>query len=191
MNSGDNRTDRGQESPSALLSVSLTVPVSWQSGLELAVSEAGPAVVRALATAVTLAERPPLVNEDAMGLELEVARLHQKTQLLIELLALSLSRMGNRPSAVDACLSGSRCRWQSASMPVSGSIGALAVWLHPAAPEPMSWPAQIVEVSSQSDGSHRIEAELLPLGEAAQAALDRYIFQLHRRAIAEARSQRC
>lgn len=186
-----NTEDRGLESSSAVLSVSLTLPVSWLAGVELPAAEAGPAVVRALATAVTLAERPPLINEDAMGLELEVARLHQKTQLLIELLALTLARSGNRPLAVEACLSASSCSWQSASVPAPGSSGALAIWLHPAAPEPMNWPAQIAEASSQADGSHRIEACLLPLGEAAQAALDRYIFQLHRRAIAEARSQRC
>lgn len=191
MRAADNKMDRGHESPSDLLSVALTVPVSWQSGIELTAAEAGPAVVRALATAVTLAERAPIVNEDAIGLELEVARLHQKMQLLIELLALSLSRNSGRPSAVEACLSGSGCRWQSASMPVAGSAGVLSIWLHPAAPEPMSWPAEVLEVASQPDGSHRIEARLLPLGEAAQAALDRYIFQLHRRAIAEARSQRC
>lgn len=172
------------------LSVPLCVPLAWQTGEGLKVAEAGTAAVRALATAVSLAERPPLINEEALGLELEVARLHQKTQLLIELLALALGRDGTRPAAIELQLSGTGCSWQSAHAPALGSSGAIALWLHPAAPEPMCWPAEIAELTPQDDGRTRVKARLLPLGEAAQSVLDRHIFQLHRRAIAEARSQR-
>lgn len=172
------------------LSVPLLVPLSWQAGAGLPVAEAGTAAVRALATAVSLAERPPLVNEEASGLELEVTRLHQKTQLLIELLALALSRDSSRPAAIELQLSGTACSWHSDDPPALGSSGALALWLHPAAPEPMRWPAEITEITRHEGGSAYVQARLLPLGEAAQSVLDRHIFQLHRRAVAEARSQR-
>ena len=72
------------------LAVQLQAPVIWQAVAGSTGPEASAAAVRALATAVSLAERAPNVNEEATGLELEVARLHQKTHLLIELLALVL-----------------------------------------------------------------------------------------------------
>lgn len=172
------------------LAVSLTTPMHWRAAATPPAMEAGQAVLRALATATTLAERPPQVNEEAMGMELEVARLHQKTQLLIELLAVALGRDSTRPAPVELQISSSACSWQSRSPPTVGSLGAVALWLHPAAPEPMVWPAEITDAQPQGDGSSVMQARLLPLGEAAQSALDRHIFQLHRRAIAEARSLR-
>ncbi len=172
------------------LSVPLLVPLCWRPEVFANTAEAGSAAVRALATAVSLAERAPLVNEEATGLELEVARLHQKTQLLIELLALALGRDATRPDPCEVQLSGSACSWRSASPPALGSEGTVEIWLHPAAPEPICWPAQIAKLLPQADGSTLVQARLLPLGEAAQSTLDRHIFQLHRRAIAEARAQR-
>lgn len=167
-----------------VLAVQLGAPLIWHPQVLPAGPDAGIAAVRALATAVSLAERVPNVNEEAIGLELEVARLHQKTQLLIELLALALARDVSRPAAVELHLSGSDCRWRSPQQASEMGVGTLAIWLHPAAPEPMRWPAEIVETGPL----HR--ARLLSLGEAAQVALDRYVFQLHRRAVAEARAQR-
>lgn len=169
------------------LAVQLQAPVIWQPGATASGPEASAAAVRALATAVSLAERAPNVNEEATGLELEVARLHQKTHLLIELLALALARDVSRPATTELHLSGSECRWQSPAHNAPQGVGTLAIWLHPAAPEPMRWPAEITEAAL---GSPWVQARLLLLGEAAQAALDRYVFQLHRRAIAEARAAR-
>lgn len=172
------------------LAVGLQLPLDWRAAVTLNLPEASQSAMRTLVTAASLGERPPLVNEDATGLELEVARLHQKTQLLIELLAVALGRDVARPSPVAVQFSSSHCSWHSASPPDSGSLGAVALWLHPAAPEPLLWPAQIEALLVGDGADLLVQARLLPLGEAAQAALDRYIFQLHRRAIAEARLNR-
>lgn len=167
-----------------MLAVQLSAPLIWHVDSLPPGPEPGIAAVRALATAVSLAERAPNVNEEAIGLELEVARLHQKTQLLIELLALALARDVSRPTPVELHLSGSECRWRSAQQAPETGFGTLAIWLHPSAPEPLRWPAEIIETGPL------FRARLLSLGEAAQVALDRYVFQLHRRAVAEARAQR-
>ena len=164
------------------LSVSLCLPLAWQAGLPADPLAAGQAAMRALATAVSLAERPAALNEELVGLELEVARLHQKTQLLTELLALALSRDGSRPEAIELHLSGGDCVWRSTRPVAADTEGTLSLWLHPATPEPLRWPARIERV--QGDGL--VRAVLLPLGEAPQAALERQVFQLHRRAVAEA-----
>jgi len=172
------------------LAVSLQLPLVWRTTAPSNLLEASQAAMRALATAGSLGERPPLINEEALGLELEVARLHQKTQLLIELLAVALGRDTTRPAPVPLQFSSSLCSWHSHSAPDSGSLGAVALWLHAAAPEPLVWPAQVEALVEHEGDAALVQARLLPLGEVAQAALDRYIFQLHRRAIAEARLNR-
>lgn len=177
----------GHDTPG--LSAQFSAPVLWRVGLAPP-TDAVAAAVRALATAAALGERTPTVNEEAVGLELEVARLHQKTQLLVELMAVALGRDGTRPAPVPLSLSAAGCSWQGHDAPIRGSTGLVAVWLHPASPEPLEWPAQIIEIESLTDGGMSVHARFLPLGEAAQAALDRQVFLLHRRAVAEARALR-
>lgn len=176
--------------PETLLAVQLSAPVRWLDEITPCDAEAGVAAVRALATAVSLAERAPNVNEDATGVELELARLHQKTHLLIELLAMALARDVSRPASTELHLGGSECRWRGAATSPAGRLGTLHLWLHPAAPEPLRWPAERLALDSSDGESPLLRARLLSLGEAAQMALDRYVFQLHRRAIAEARALR-
>lgn len=172
-----------------LLSAQFIAPLLWRAGAT-PTADAAANALRVLATAAVLGERAPAINEDAMGLELELARLHQKTQLLIELLAVALARDGSRPAGLPLCLSAAGCSWQSHLAPARGSTGVLALWLHPACPEPLEWPAEIVELEPLTEAGMNIHTRLLSLGEAAHAALDRQVFLLHRRAIAEARAQR-
>lgn len=168
------------------LLVELNVPFQWRADV-LAVD--GSAAIRSLQTAMLLGEKLPVVSDEMVGLELEMARLHQKTQLLIELLALALQGHSGRPAAQAVSLSAEGCHWQADEALAVGGRGSVALWLHAAAPEPLLWPAEIM--SCRIEGSrHALHAVLLPLGEQAQAALDRHVFLLHRRAIAEARAQR-
>ncbi|MES2884856.1 MAG: PilZ domain-containing protein [Pseudomonadota bacterium] len=168
------------------LLVELNVPFQWRA--DVLVTE-GSVAIRRLQTAMALGEKPPVVSDEAAGLELEVARLHQKTQLLIELLALALQGQSGRPSVQAVALSAEACHWQADSALAIGSRGSVELWLHAAAPEPLLWPAEISHCRAEGSG-HALHATLLPLGEAAQAALDRHVFLLHRRAIAEAKAQR-
>ena len=173
-------------SDSTSLIVELSVPFQWRAEVT---TVDGSAAIRVLQTAMALGEKPPVVSDEAMGLDLEVARLHQKTQLLIELLALALQNQAGRPVAQAVALSTEGCQWQAASALPVGSRGSVALWLHPAAPEPLLWPAEISACHAQGT-VHVLHAALLPLGESAQAALDRHVFLLHRRAVAEARALR-
>jgi len=169
------------------LQVALTVPVEWrpQTLASLDASMLSAAALRVLQTVNALGEKPPFIADDATGLELEVARLHQKTQLLIELLAVALGRDGLRPAPQPILLGSELCDgllWPAQTL---GAQGLLCLWLHPAAPEPLLWPAEVITAASEGQS-----VRLLPLGEAAGAALQRQIFLLHRRAVAEARAQR-
>lgn len=172
----------------SILQAELVTPVDWQAlSADLHLATAAASALRVLHTAATLGEKPPVVSEDAAGLELEVARLHQKTQLLIELVAVALGRNAQRPAAQSVSLSGESCGWISPVPLNVGDKGLLVIWLHDALPEPLQWPAEVIESDMHSGA---VRARLLPLGEAAQAGLERQVFLLHRRAIAEAKANR-
>lgn len=170
------------------LQVSLCAALRWEPSAVLAGAEADRAALRVLATVASLGERPPGINEETSGLELEVARLQQKTHLLVELLAQVLARDATRPLTTMLSLSAQDCRWPAEGAVGEGGEGVLNVWLHPAAPEPLRWPAVLSSAGDAAGEFHH--ARLLPLGEAAQMALERYVFQQHRRAVAEARASR-
>lgn len=172
------------------MSDTLQVEIAAPLAFGAPVGEAGAtAALRVLQTVSALNEKPPVVSEEAVGLELELAKLQQKTQLLIELLAVALARDGTRPPSTVVQLGSNSCAWSSPQALTPGASGTLTLWLHPAAPEPLQWPAEITSCQAEAAG-FALHASLLPLSEAAQAALERHIFALHRRAVAEAKSQR-
>lgn len=169
------------------LQAQLLAPIEWQC--RSASADSAAAAIRVLQTAAALGEKPPVISEDAIGLELEVARLQQKTQLLIELLAVALGRQSTRPEPQLLSFGSESCEWLNAENPGLGAEGMLVIWLHPAAPEPLEWPAEIVEATPGPTG-YQLNARLYALGAPAQVALERHIFLLHRRAVAEAKAHR-
>lgn len=118
--------------------------------------------------------------DDGHPLDAEIARLHQKLNLLIDLVGtLAAGQGGALP------LARLRLSWQGAVFVGSAALGAhglLALGLHRSVPEPFRWPATIIRI----DGEER-HARFDPLPEAVQAALERHVFLRHRRAIAGSR----
>jgi hypothetical protein len=115
--------------------------------------------------------------------DLEIQRLHAKLDLLLSAVAELAPRFLDRPPRQPLQLS-----WRSLSFPADaqtpaiGSFGLVEVHLHALVLQPLRWPARMSAVSAGI-----AEAELLPANDAAQQALERHVFQQHRRAIAAAR----
>lgn len=144
--------------------------------------------LRTLTLALNLGDRVPgLPAEDASGLEYELQRMQHKVQLLTELVSVALATHQQRPAPGAVRLNSERIEWQAAELP-PGVMGMVALWLHPAVPEPLLWPARISDHQRLSDDRHVVVADLLPLGEAVEEALQRWVFQLHRRSVADARA---
>lgn len=118
--------------------------------------------------------------DDGNALDAEVARLHQKLNLVIDLLGFLVARQGDggEPSRV-------RLSWQGvgfAGVPPMGELGLISLGLHRSVPQPFVWPARIERI----DGEER-QARFEPFGDALQAALERHVFLRHRRAVAGSR----
>lgn len=136
--------------------------------------------LRVLAVVASLEERHKSRGDSDEHLEQEIARLHQKIDMLLVLFGAFLRRM-DPPAPVHAVrLSGAGIHWETAPPP-EGS-GLLSLYLHPCMPEPFSWPAQVLDAAG---GICRARFE--PLGEALEAALDKHVFLHHRRSVAGSR----
>lgn len=116
-------------------------------------------------------------NDDVGALDGEIARLHQKMNLLVDLLAFLVSQQVAAAPIRVARLSWRGVAWRDDAA-ITGD-GLISLRLHRSVPQPFTWPAHVVPVNG---GQHC--ACFAPLSEACQAALERHIFLHHRRAIA-------
>lgn len=162
------------------------LPLRWHPGAAYGSFEAT-AALRVLATVAALEERPAAVGEEA-GIELEVARLHQKLQLLMEMVGSLLRSQQVLPAARPVRLVAGGLRWSDGQRPV-GERGVVELWLHPCCPEPLRLPVRLLLIQPEGEGV-RIDAALEALPETLTDALERHVFLRHRRELAEARQRR-
>lgn len=191
MNGAGSAAGDGAMDAESALMVSMHLPMEWRPVSAESVLVDGTmahASLRTLMLALSLGERGPgLPAEDASGIEQEIQRMHHKVQLLTELVSAVLAAQQKRPAPGTVRFNSERIEWQADELP-QAMIGIVALWLHPAVPDPLLWPARISDHQCLGNGRHLVVADLLPLGEAVEEALQRWIFQLHRRAVADARA---
>ena len=134
--------------------------------------------IRVLAAVALLYEQRGSIvpGDDANTLESEVARLHQKMNLLVDLLSFLVGQHAPMPPAQPVRLSWQGVGWHG-DEPIGD--GLVSLCLHRSVPQPFQWPARII-LSEQGEVYARFE----PLSEPCQTALERHVFLHHRRAIA-------
>lgn len=135
--------------------------------------------LRVLADVALLDEQRSTGSDEAGMPESELARLHQKMNLLVDLVSFLVSQQA--PSAAPQPV---RLSWKGIGWRGEGQLGdgLVSLRLHRGVPQPFVWPARIV----LAEGGE-LYARFEPMGEACQAALERHVFLHHRRAIAGGR----
>ncbi len=134
--------------------------------------------LRLLTAAALLDERPRRAEPDE-PVTTEIERLHHKMDIVLELLAALMCQANPLPGVVALRVTPGGISWKAADMPAIGSRVLLRIYLHPALPSPLLWPAEVQEAG---------EALFQPLGEACALEMERYVFVRHRRSVADARS---
>ena len=166
------------------------MPLRWTTLTELpGVVEAeryAEANARVLA-AVALLEEHVQVGDEPSPHELELQRIHQKLNLLIEMFGGFLSQQITRPEETPVRLSWRNISWDAPASTSSGSLaigtlGLVELQLSAMLPQMLRLPARIV---ANHDGV--VSAEFDTLGEVGQRALERHVFMWHRREVAETR----
>lgn len=136
--------------------------------------------LRLLTAVALLAEHAPSKDEPTPA-EVEMQRLHQKLNLLLDLIGGFLTQQSPRPPALPLRLSWRGVVWSGGGA-AEGSVGMLELYLSAVLPQPLRLPARIV-----SAGESETSAEFGPMPEFCQTALERHVFQQHRREVAETR----
>ncbi len=139
--------------------------------------------LRTLQAISVLDERHQTVDGGG-ALEAEVERLHQKLDVVLELLGAVL-RAGREPApATPIRISREGLAWPADERsPTPETMLLATLSLHPSAPMPFVWPLSVI-------GLHEGEvcARFAEMSEALGAALERFVFTRHRRSVAGARS---
>jgi len=116
-------------------------------------------------------------------------RLEAKVDLLMGLVAGLCASIDDEPSQVLLWSARGACILTSSPLPV-GAQGRFRVkpadWL----PSPLVLPAAVLANETTADGENRALLGFGPLSPGLQAALERHLFRVHRRAIAESRRPR-
>jgi len=162
------------------------LPLRWRPGMPFG-SVAATEAQRVLAAIAALEDRPPATIEES-GLEAEVARLHQKMQLLMEMVGGLLRAQQAVPPSLPVRMVAGGLRWSDREAPL-GECGLVELWLHPACPEPLCLPVRLLRVEPEPGGV-RVDAAFEDLPESLALALEKHVFLHHRRELAEARQLR-
>lgn len=163
-----------------------TLPLRW---VPLDALPVGPEAERLaetnarLLTAVALLEEHSQLADEPTQTELELQRIHLKLNLLLELVGNFLQLQTPRPQPLALHLSWHGAAWAASGPgPAVGASGLLELHLCPFLPQPLRWPARIVAVAAGE-----VSAEFDAVPDFCQTALERHVFQRHRRAIKETR----
>lgn len=178
--------DAGSDIEPVALSYRFDAPMRWLSvaGEFLApeLEHAGETNQRVLAQIAQCEERGMPIEQPTPQ-DLEIQRLHAKLDLLLSAIGELAPRFLDRPPRRRLQLSWRSLRWpRGPDTSPAGELGWIELHLHPVVLQPLHWPARML--AGDADFA---EAELLACGDAAQQALERHVFQQHRRAIAAAR----
>ncbi|HVT35648.1 MAG TPA: PilZ domain-containing protein [Nevskiaceae bacterium] len=134
--------------------------------------------VLAMVAAIENHRKPP---DDEATLDNELARLHQKVDLLLELVSAMAHAQLPQPPPVAVRISSQDMVCQGFG--AQPGPGIVSIYLHRCMAQPLRLPAQLD--TQHGDGSARMQ--FLPLDESCTAALERHVFLHHRRSVAEAR----
>ena len=163
-----------------------TLPLRW---VPLDTLPLGPEAERLAETnsrllmAVALLEEHSQPGDEPTQTELELQRIHLKLNLLLELFGNFLNLQTPRPAVVALSLSWRGASWSAAGQDAAiGAVGLLELHLCPFLPQPLRWPARIVAISADE-----VSAEFDTVPDYCQVALERHVFQHHRRAVKETR----
>lgn len=168
------------------LSYRLEAPMRWvavDGGFDAAAIDYWSEANLRVLTQIAQYEERAISSDTPTAQDLEIQRLHNKLDLLLAAVAELAPRFLDRPARQPLQLSWNSLQWPAeAAAPAIGAQGLVEVHLHAVVLQPLRWPARLQEISAGI-----ASAELLPGSDAAQQALERHVFQQHRRAVAAAR----
>ena len=133
-------------------------------------------------SAVSSVEEHGVVAEEDAPLDREIARLHRKMDVLLEMVSGLLRVQAPQPPSVPLQLSSADLVWLGEAAPAKPGHGLIDIYLHRSVPQPLRLPA--LAGARAAEGTRIV---FQGMDEACAAALETHVFLRHRRLVAEAR----
>lgn len=127
--------------------------------------------------------------EDGAEVVKEIARLDAKLNLLLELVGDLLVSIQPLPGPVPVHLTARAVSWVTRDPSPPGTRGEVHVYLNPELPRPVCLPGTVRETLPSPDGT-RMVVEFDPMPAGLDDLLEKFVFQWHRRQVADRRRGR-
>jgi hypothetical protein len=142
-----------------------------------------------LAAQTAFDEKRSEPGDDAAQLAPELLRLDAKLNHLIDLVGALLSRTVGMPATVPVEFNAWGVAWQAAGeVPEIGSDILVRIHLDGSSALPLELPARAVESLHREDGPEWQRAVFVDLGDILSDGIERLVFRMHRRQLADGRS---
>ena len=174
---------------------SATLPLSWvlleamPTATELA--NQCEANLRVLRNVTMLEDLSHVAGDPHLAPGTEMARVERKLDLLLDLMQHFISTEVARPTRRALSLTGAGIEWQGGDMPSPGSLIGISVHLNETYPRALQLNATVAGVRngvwSETGPGARARVDFVNHGEEVCDALDKLVFQQHRREIAARR----
>jgi hypothetical protein len=126
------------------------------------------------------------LKDESPALVHELQRLETKVNILLRLTAELSLRNSGAPAAQRIRLTSRGLEWFGENAPAVGSMGLLALYIHPAVSHPLKIPC-IVAGERTEDSIRAAQLRFAGLSDAVIEQLEKLIFRHHRRLVAGAR----
>ncbi|CAG2090169.1 PilZ domain-containing protein [Xanthomonas arboricola pv. juglandis] len=169
------------------LSCEVRLPAGFRAGSDAGSHSAAETLLRSLGQVEDL--RSEDTSEDRGELPLLVQRMDAKLDLMLALIGRLVQKGDTGLIQANVHWSVRGIRLSCASSHPPGTLGSVCLQPSDWLPELVQLPAEVL--ASASDGhDHWLWLRFAPLSPGLQEALERHLFRLHRRQIADARRQR-
>lgn len=127
--------------------------------------------------------------EESAEVMKEITRLDAKLNLLLELVGDLLVSIQPLPGPVPVHLTARAVTWVARQSSSPGTRGEVHIYLNPELPRPVCLPGTVREALPVSDGT-RMVVEFDPMPAGLDDLLEKFVFQWHRRQVADRRRGR-
>ena len=133
--------------------------------------------------------RGSMVQDEQLGIEVDIARLDNKLNVLLSMVSELIKQQRDIPEAVPVLLSVQAVEWWSEKEPVIDENIQLELYINNSYPSPLLLSGKVEMVENLEEGIFHVVVSFKGMNEAVIDQFEKFIFRHHRRGVALSRRQ--